>query len=95
MGRVLQTVLLVIESIITFFKLLPYFLWAYLNYRHLNYRISRNRKRVVKALKEEGLPEPIAEKIAEHFFPKVDFRLWQTLFPPSESMVEYFGKQDR
>ncbi|MEM2087602.1 MAG: hypothetical protein QXF52_02870 [Thermoproteota archaeon] len=101
MGRSLRIALIVVESVATFLILIPTLLWLLLNFYHLKYKIGRNRKKMVKALKKEGLSESVSVKIAEHVFPKIEFSLW-TL--PSilhageyreEKRLEADGKQNR
>jgi len=82
------------EIALTFFKLLPYLLWLYINYLFLNRKITSNRKKMAKALEKEGLPKHVAEKIAEHVFPKIDLKQWQTPFLQSGRMAKNFGRQN-
>jgi hypothetical protein len=82
------------EIAITFFKLLPYLLWLYINYFFLNRKITRNRKKMAKALEREGLPKHVSEKIAEHIFPRIDLQQWQTPFIQSGRIAKSFGRQN-
>ncbi|MBO3800017.1 MAG: hypothetical protein FGF52_03035 [Candidatus Brockarchaeota archaeon] len=95
MRKALQILVTLAEITVTFLKLLPYFLWVYLNFNYLNLKIKRNRKKMAKALKKENIPEHIAYKIAEHIFPEMSFRLWQISSFGSGKMVERFGKRNR
>ncbi|MDW8034529.1 MAG: hypothetical protein RMI79_06340 [Nitrososphaerota archaeon] len=95
MRRIAYILIVVTESILTFFKILLYFLWVYLNYRYLSHKTSVNRKKITRALKEEGIPKHVAKKIAEHIFPKMDFQIWQTAFTHFDKKVKLFGEQNR
>jgi hypothetical protein len=77
MGKALQIVLIVVEALITLIVLTPVFLWLLLNVYLVNYRIGKNRKKMVKMLRREGLPEDTSIKIAEHMFPKMEFSPWR------------------
>jgi hypothetical protein len=77
MGRSLQVALIVAEALMTFFILIPTFLWLLLNFCYINYKISRNRKKMIKMLRREGLPEHISIKMAEHMFPKMELSPWK------------------
>jgi len=77
MGRSLQIALIVAEALITFLRLIPTFLWLLLNLWHVNYRISRNRKKMIKMLRREGLSENVSIRIAEHMFPKIELSPWK------------------
>lgn len=100
MGRTLRSALVVVEGVITFFTLIPTLLWLLLNFYYVKYKISRNRKRMIKALKREGLSEPVSIRIAEHIFPKIELSPWQfsSFFRKGEYGEERgkpVGKQDR
>lgn len=71
----MQIVLIVVEALITLIVLTPVFLWLLLNVYLVNYRMGKNRKKMVKMLRREGLPEHTSIKIAEHMFPKMEFSL--------------------
>lgn len=77
MGKALQIVLIVVEALITLIILTPVFLWFLLNICLVNYKIGKNRKKMAKMLRREGLPEHTSIKIAEHIFPKMDFSPWR------------------
>ncbi|MBO3842527.1 MAG: hypothetical protein FGF48_08975 [Candidatus Brockarchaeota archaeon] len=75
MRKALQIVLIVVEFLITLIVLTPLLLWLLLNLYLMNHRIGKNRKRMVKMLRREGLSEHTSIKIAEHMFPKMEFPL--------------------
>lgn len=75
MGKALQIVLIVVEALITLIVLTPVFLWLLLNVYLVNYKIGKNRKKMVEMLRREGLPEHASIRIAEHMFPKMEFSL--------------------
>lgn len=75
MGKTLQKVLLAAEFLITIIILIPAFIWFSLNISLANYKIGRNRKKMVKMLSREGLPEHVSIKIAEHMLPKIDLSI--------------------
>lgn len=75
----MQIVLIVVEALITLITIIPVFLWFLLNIYYINYRIGRNRKKMVKMLRREGLPEHTSIKIAGHMFPKMEFSPWRLM----------------
>ncbi|NHV98990.1 MAG: hypothetical protein HA496_04990 [Thaumarchaeota archaeon] len=101
MGKALRIVLIVVEALITLIVLIPVFLWLLLNVYLVNYRIGKNRKKMVKMLRREGLSEDVSIKIAEHMFPKMEFSLlgFRSLMsaaePAREKRGKLIGKQDR
>ncbi|MEM1554634.1 MAG: hypothetical protein QXS51_05655 [Thermoproteota archaeon] len=72
MGKALQKALLATDFLITIIVLIPAFLWFSLNIYLANYKIGRKRKKMVKMLNREGLPEHVSVKIAEHVFPRIE-----------------------
>lgn len=90
MGKALQIVLIVLEALITLIIVIPVFLWLLLNIYYVTYRMGRNRKKMVKMLRREGLPEHSSIKIAEHMFPKMEFSLWRL-----RSLLSGGGLDDR
>jgi len=99
MGKALQTILIVAEVLITLLILIPIFLWLLLNIFFTNYKISKNRKKMIKMLRKEGLPEHASTQIAEHIFPKIEFSSWKFLIGRGEYIErkrgKIIGKQDR
>ncbi|MEM3569446.1 MAG: hypothetical protein QXI20_07895 [Candidatus Jordarchaeales archaeon] len=89
------------EALITLIMLIPIFLWLLLNIYFANYKIGRNRKKMVKMLKREGLPEHTSIRIAEHIFPKMELSPWRLRSLMSEvnpvrgKKGKLVGKQDR
>jgi len=79
MGRSLQIALIVAEALMTFLRLIPAFLWLLLNLHYVNYKINRNRKKMMKMLRREGLPENVSIRIAEHMFPKMELSPWKLM----------------
>ncbi|MBS7657530.1 hypothetical protein KEJ33_06375 [Candidatus Bathyarchaeota archaeon] len=101
MGRLWQIALIVAEAVATFLIFIPTFLWFLLNLCYVNYKISRNRKKMLKMLKREGLPEHVSIKMAEYMFPKMEFSPWKHMSLISEGEHQEgkgekpVGKQDR
>jgi hypothetical protein len=95
MGRSLQIALIAVEALATFFILIPTFLWLLLNLYYVNYKISRNRKRMVKMLRREGLPEHISIKMAEHMFPKMELSPWKLMSLSEGEHQERKGEKAR
>jgi hypothetical protein len=79
MGRSLQVALIAAEALMTFLRLIPTFLCLLLNLHYVNYKIGRNRKKMIKMLRREGLPETVSIRIAEHMFPKIELSPWKLM----------------
>lgn len=97
MGRSLQIVLIIADALITLIILIPIFLWFLLKIYFANYKIGKNRKKMVKMLRKEGLSERASIKIAEHMFPKMEFSLWgiMSFLHGGGKEIKPVGKQDR
>lgn len=68
----MRIVLIAVEALITILRLIPFFLWLLLSVYFTNLKIERNRKKMVKMLRREGLSEYASIKIAEYVFPKLE-----------------------
>lgn len=87
MGKVLRKVLLAAEFLITIVILIPSFIWFSLSVRLANYKIGRNRKKMVKMLNREGLPEHVSVEIAEYMLPKIDLSISRLILLVNKSMI--------
>jgi hypothetical protein len=100
MGKSLQVALIVAEALTTFLILIPTFLWLLLNLCYVNYKIGRSRKKMIKMLRREGLPEHVSTKITEYMFPKMELSPLKLISlagggRPGEKGEKALGKQDR
>lgn len=98
MRRSLQLAL-TCEIVVSFFIFIPTLLWLFLNFYYIKYKIGRNRKKMLKALKREGLPEPVSVEIAKHIFPEIELSPWKlsSFFATNtgKKRANLIGKQDR
>lgn len=99
MGRSLEITLTIMEAVMTLLMLISAFLWLLLNLYYVNYKMGWNRKKMVKLLRREGLPEYASIKIAGHMFPKMELSPWRLLSLIHEGDTRWrrkpVGEQDR
>ncbi|MEM2940579.1 MAG: hypothetical protein QW304_03390 [Thermoproteota archaeon] len=99
MGRSLQLALTLGEIVVSLFIFIPTLLWLLLNFYYIKHKIGRNRKKMLEALKREGLPEPVSVEIAKHIFPEIELSPWKLssffVMNTWKKRANLVGKHDR
>lgn len=71
MKKLLWKVFLVFEVLFVIVSVAPSLLWFLINFYYIKYKNNKVKKKVLKILNSQGLPERLSEEITEMILPEV------------------------
>jgi len=71
MKKLLWKVFLVFDVLFVIVSVAPSLLWFLINFYYIKYKNNRVKKKVLKILNSQGLPERLSEEITEMILPEV------------------------
>lgn len=91
MRKISQKFFLGLEIILTLISVTPFLLWFIVNFYYAKYKNNRIRKKLLRKLNDQGLPEHLSREIVELILPEIKIPTGESFF----NERHFFRRQDK